>query len=251
MDRTDREFEGRDLGEALREASEALGIAEPELDYKILEQGRRGLFGLGARPMRIRVMPPVGADAEGGPVPKRPKGPGRPKGSRVQKRPSRPAGPPPGPAGPPAAESGPDVQATVARMVELMGLELSVSARSVDGGVAVELGGADRKLLMRKDGELISALQFLLNRMARRAWPGAGRIHLACDGNRERRDDDLVELTREAARQVAKTGKTKRLHPMNAYERRIVHITVREFPELDSRSEGDGFLKRVRVFSRK
>jgi spoIIIJ-associated protein len=143
------------------------------------------------------------------------------------------------------------VQATVERMVELMGLELNVSARSVDGGVTVDLGGADRKLLMKKEGELISALQFLLNRMARRAWPGTGRIHLACDGNRKKRDDDLVELTREVARQVANTGKTKRLHPMNAYERRMVHITVREFPELDSRSEGGGFLKRVRVFSRK
>ena len=104
-------------------------------------------------------------------------------------------------------------------MVELMGLELNVSARDVDAGVAVELGGSDRKLLLHKDGELISALQFLLNRMARRAWPEAGRIHLSCDGDRKRRDEDLVEQAREAAQQVVRTGKTTRLQPMNAYER--------------------------------
>jgi spoIIIJ-associated protein len=115
----------------------------------------------------------------------------------------------------------------------------------------VDLDGADRKLLLRKDGELISALQFLLNRMARRAWPGSGRISLSCDGNRKQRDEELIEKAREMARQVADIGKTRRMQPMNAYERRLVHITVREFPELDSRSEGSGFLKRVRIFRRK
>jgi spoIIIJ-associated protein len=101
---------------------------------------------------------------------------------------------------------------------------------------------------MQKDGELLSALQFLLNRMARRTWPDAGRIRLSCDGHRKRRDDDLVELTREVAQQVGRTGRTKRLHPMNAYERRLVHLTVREFEQLGSRSEGNGHLKRVKIF---
>ena len=49
----EREFEGKDLEEALHTAAEALGIDEPELDYKIIEQGRRGLFGVGARSVRI------------------------------------------------------------------------------------------------------------------------------------------------------------------------------------------------------
>jgi len=234
MERCDREFEGRDLQEALRAAADKLGIAEPELDYKILEQGRRGLFGLGAKAVRIRVMPPVEAVAEAAPAP---------AGS--------PAPQPQEPAPQPRAAGGAAVQAAVRQMVGLMGLELNVAARETDAGIAVELGGADRKLLLQKDGELIAALQFLLNRMARRAFPGVGRIHLSCDGDRKQRDGELVELTREAARQVARTGKTARLHPMNAYERRLVHITVREFPELDSRSEGNGFLKRVRVFRRK
>ena len=54
-----QEFEGADLEDALHKASEALGIDEPELDYEILEQGRRGLFGIGAKSVRIRVMPPI------------------------------------------------------------------------------------------------------------------------------------------------------------------------------------------------
>ena len=45
----EREFEGKDLEEALQAAATRLKIHEPDLDYKILEQGRRGLFGFGAR----------------------------------------------------------------------------------------------------------------------------------------------------------------------------------------------------------
>ena len=86
--------------------------------------------------------------------------------------------------------------------------------------------------------------------MARRAWPDAGRIQLSGRGQRRRRDEALVELTREVAEQVTRTGRTKRLHQMNAYERRLVHITVREYEGLGSRSEGNGHLKRVRVFRR-
>ena len=61
-----REFEGKDLEEALQAASESLGIPEPDLDYQILEQGRRGLMGLGAKNVRIRVMPLVSESAQGG-----------------------------------------------------------------------------------------------------------------------------------------------------------------------------------------
>ena len=72
---------------------------------------------------------------------------------------------------------------------------------------------------------------------------------LTCDGERSaRRDDELVQQTREVAEEVRRTGRAKRLAPMNAYERRLVHLTVREFERLGSRSEGNGHLKRVKVF---
>ena len=54
-------------------------------------------------------------------------------------------------------------------------------------------------------------------------------------------------MVREAAAQVARSGQPRRLHAMNPYERRVVHMTVRELRGLTTVSEGDGFLKRVRV----
>jgi spoIIIJ-associated protein len=259
-----REFEGKDLEEALKAASEGLGIPEPDLDYRILEQGRRGLMGLGAKNVRILVMPPVSHDMEAhrevesvaeatppGNERRRPprrsnRGRGR-RGNRQRGR--RGKRPPAGnkPAGPLTAEAE-EMLATVQKMLELMDLELEVRAEAVDSGVSVHFDGPDRNMLTQKDGELINALQFLLNRMAHRAWPDSGRIHLSSNGERRQRDEELIELAKEVAQQVAGTGEAKRLHPMNAYERRLVHIAVREFTELGSRSEGNGYMKRVKIY---
>jgi spoIIIJ-associated protein len=227
-----KEFEGKDLDEALHLAATSLGIPEPELDYQIIEQGRPGLFGIGAKSVRIRVMPPVrhlpddALDQEPDPDP----------GPQPQDRLS--------------PETVKEVESVVQRMIDLMGLELEVKAEAASSNLTLGLNGPDRKLLRQKDAELLSALQFLLNRMSRRAWPQVGRIQIGTDGQRRRRDDELIELTREVAQQVGSTGKTKRLHQMNSYERRLVHLTIREYEGLGSRSEGNGYLKRVRVFKK-
>ena len=229
-----REFEGASLRDALDRASEALGIAEPELQFEILDPGRRGLFGLGVRSVRIRVEAPEGASGSRKPRP-------RPR----QEERERPAEPAHAREVDPAAMQ--DVAADVQRMLDLMGLELTVEAKVRGGGTSLQLDGPDRRLLLQKDGELLASLQFLLNRMARRAWPGAGRIALDLDGYHNPRDEEVVELAREVAEQVARTGKPKKLQPMNPYERRLVHVTVGEIEGLASHSEGNGFLKRVRI----
>jgi len=274
---TNRDFEGKDLAAALAEASTRLGIAEPDLDYEIVEQGRRGLFGLGARSVQIRVMSPIDAETRAaghgelagqltrGKGRRRRSGSGdgrssvrpsvRPSSRTAKRRPVQaPVAEPeserePAPEAP--QESVDQVQASIEKMVGLLGLELNVSAKGVSGGTEVTLDGPDQELLTDGDAETIGAWQFLLNRMSRRAWPEAGRIHIYCDGHEQTRDEDLFSLAREAAEQVLQDGRTQQLHPMNSYERRLVHLTVRKIRGVDSRSEGNGSLKQVRVFKRR
>jgi len=233
-----REFEGKDLEEALQAASATLGIAEPDLDYRIVEQGRRGLFGLGAKSVRIRVMPPV--DDVQSERPAR-----RSRSRKSAPKPERAAAP-----APPADLR--VLQETAQKMINLAGLSLQVRAQPAGSGsgATLELSGRDQRLLMSKDAELLSALQFLLNRMGRRTWPEVGRVHVTCNsgGSKKTRDEDLVELVREVTQQVSRTGQTKRLHAMNAYERRLVHLTVRECKDVGSRSEGSGYLKKVTIY---
>lgn len=287
----DKIFEGSVLEEALQAAAASTGIAEPDLDYEILEQGRRGLFGIGARSVRIRVMPPLAAINESeeeapprrrsrsrsrgrggrgpksekqpqaqnqGPAQRPAQGKGQGKGKKRSSRRSgrgrsqsgkprsRPAASPPA-----SAEEAAKVQETVGRMLELLPFDLTAKAEPADGGVRVVIDGPEREALGGKDPEFFPAVQFLLNRMSRRTWPDAGRIMLEDDESRENRDQELIELTHEVARQVGRTNKAKQLHEMNAYERRLVHLAVREYDDLGSRSEGSGYLKRVRIYKQK
>lgn len=307
-----REYEGRTLREALDLASTSLGIAEPDLDYEILEQGRRGLFGLGAKAVRIRVMPPLdeGAAGAGGGTPgdgrprrkrrrSRRRGGGRAEGEQAAQpaeeksaepatevadgeegeRPSRRrrrrggrrrggrgrggrSGDKPersrGEGGgsrsrrsrPSTPVEAPDdqvakVHETATEIAKQTGIDVSFHARAVPSGVELDCEGPDTERLGENDAELLGALRFVLNRMGRRSWPDSGRVSINCDGATSEIDEELLELVREVAGQVRESGEPKRLHPMNAYERRLVHIEVRRMPGVLSDSEGDGEIKQV------
>jgi len=234
----DREFEGKDLEEALAKASEALGIVQEDLHYEMLDAGRRGLLGLGVKNVHIRVSPPLDPELpDDEPAPATRIRAAKPKKSAPEKDAVDPVAP--------ALIQ--DVQRTVLAMVEGAELDLEVEGKAQDGGIAVQLKGPDQKLLKSRNAELLSAIQFLLNRMSRRAWPGVKRISVSTNGPSRPRDEELVSMARTVAKQVTKTGKTQRLRPMNAYERRLVHLTVREFGGLSSNSDGKGALKRVRI----
>lgn len=249
-----REFFGNTLEDALDAASQGLEVPVDQIDYDMLDEGRKGVFGLGVRQVRISVVLPESARAEADrPAPDRkPRPPreGRRRPSRSRRRRRNGAPRREERDGPQPTEVSPQhlkIESTLQQMLELMQLEVSARARPSAGSARLDLDGPDRKLLLAKDAQLLGSMQFLLNRMARRAWPETNRVQLHCDGFRNRRDEDLVDLVREVARQVESTGQPKQLDPMNPYERRLVHLTVREFDGLSSRSDGDSFLKRITV----
>jgi len=252
----DREFEGKDLDEALALAATTLGIPQDDLHYEIVEQGRRGLLGLGVKAVRIRVKPPIEvelphdettADPPPPPSPRR-----KPRGARASRKPAASQQPDEQPKKEKAARQVDeqqlrDVEQLVRTMVERMGLELEIEVQLQGSGVNLQITGADQEMLVARNAELLSSIQFLLNRMQRRAWPGVGWIQLSCNGETRPRDEELMVMARKMAEQVASSGKTRKLRPMNAYERRLVHLAVREFGGLTSSSDGNGSLKRVRI----
>jgi len=213
------EFEGRDLEEALAAAAAALGVPQAALSYELLEEGRRGVLGLGARPTRIRVLEPL---------------------------PAGPQAPAPGAAGPSGLAEG--VGDTLQTLLRLARLDLTVRASGTGNSVRLVLQGKDRRLLLQREAELLAALQVVLQRMARRRWPEVGSIQLDCEGGPRRQNDDaLVDRVRVMAEQVLRTGEPGHLGELNPYERRLVHLTVGAYPGLKSISEGEGFLKPMLV----
>jgi spoIIIJ-associated protein len=233
----EREFRGRTLEEAIGEAARFLSVPEEAVHYRLVDEGRLGVLGFGARPVRIAVetadrpptAPAPAANARATLTP-------RVESPRPSSAPTEVEAEPP-----------PALVETVRAILE--GGAFAVAPRIArDGrGWSIVLEGEDEDLFLKRDAELLHAFEFLLHRMARRGWPDAGPVRVRCGAERGGDDGEVAELAREVASVVARTGKPRRLHPMNPYERRIVHVTVREFPGLTSRSEGEGFLKRVTV----
>jgi spoIIIJ-associated protein len=204
-------FGGVCLEDALAAAAAALQLPPGRLRYVVLPPGS------GDSAVRIAVL----LDALRGP------------------RPAPPAG---DEAAPEAASLG----GLLSAIAGAAGAELSVSERREGGRLVLTLGGAGATLFVRDGGRLLRAAELLLQRMADRDQE-APHVVLECAGYREERDAWLTNQARELAAEVLGSGRPREMEPLNAYERRIVHLALSETPGVRSYSVGSGADRRVTI----
>jgi len=121
-------------------------------------------------------------------------------------------------------------------------LEISYRIQRKNGFLFVIFDGEDKQLLLWKDGQLLLALQHVLNKISDE------KVQVDCEFFRKRKEKMIREFALQAAQHVRQTGRNEVLELMNPYERRIVHIAVNQIPGITSESLGEGFLKRVKIF---
>ena len=122
-------------------------------------------------------------------------------------------------------------------------------ARDPDtGGPIVDITGEDSGLLIGRQGETLRALQFLVNTLVRkRMQQESVRVVLDIERYRERRHNSLRELAFRVADRVAQSGKAIPLEPMQAAERRVIHVALAEHPRVTTESSGVGDGRRVTI----
>jgi spoIIIJ-associated protein len=126
------------------------------------------------------------------------------------------------------------------------GVELEITERHEGNRLVLALGGKGASLFVRDGGELLRAAELLLQRMADRD-PEAPHVVVECAGYREERDAWLTGRARELAATVLREGRAHEMEPLNAYERRIVHIALSDQPGVRSVSVGSGSDRRVTI----
>lgn len=135
------------------------------------------------------------------------------------------------------------------QLLELADLEVSADMVLADGRLDVEIEGVDQELLVEDEGQVLLALQHLLPRVM---YGRLGRIvpcHLDSGGYQQRKEERLRGLARRVAEEVVSRGGTRTLRPMNPADRRIVHITLADDPDVETESHGNGYFKRVNISS--
>jgi spoIIIJ-associated protein len=125
-----------------------------------------------------------------------------------------------------------------------------VNTRSIeeDEKIYIEIISDSAGLIIGKRGKTLEALQLLLNIIVNKKGEKWRKVILDIENYRDKREQTLRELAQKVARKVKKTGKSQYLEPMNPFERRVIHMTLQSDPHVETRSEGNGNLKRVRIY---
>ncbi len=137
--------------------------------------------------------------------------------------------------------------AALEQLLELADLEVSAEIVLTDERLEVEIEGVDEELLVEDEGQVLLALQHLLPRVM---YGQLGRIipcRLDSGGYQRKKEERLRGLARRVAEEVVSRGGTRTLRPMNPADRRIVHLTLADDPDVETESQGNGYFKRVSI----
>ncbi len=127
------------------------------------------------------------------------------------------------------------------------GLELRARVDDNESGCFINIEGADSSLLLSEGGELLEALQHILNQVFGRSLPREERIVCDVENFRATREAELRAMARHAADRVRSTGVAFTFGPMNPNERRVIHLALAEEADLQTESVGEGTARRLKV----
>jgi len=210
------EKEGKSVENALEKASNELGVAKEDLVYEVLEETDRSFIGIGmGKKVKIRAMvktPEAVADT---------------------------------------------AKKALSTILEYMGVDAVVEIKDkmlMEYDVIhvyLEIIGDGSGLLIGKHGATLDAFQHLVNKITNRKFSGNCNIHVDTENYRKKREENLTQLAMRLSEKAKKTRKPVSLVPLSAKDRKTVHMALKEDKEIQTKSTGNGLLKRVVIIPSK
>lgn len=270
-----KDFFGKDVASAIREACESLNIAQENLDIEVLDTGSTGIFGLIRKKAHIRVTVQSQEVKE---VEQKPKKKTRPARKKPEKKPvvqeNRPVPPvldkpekrkeEPESNGEDnnltgANESTPEalelsqesldvIRTELEKILELMTCPSTADIEMNGGTVHCKVSGEFEDDLTGQDGRTLDSIQYLLRKIISRKISERVRLTIDVGNYRERRNQELRDRAVDCAALVKENGKTQVIPSLNPSERRIVHVVLQDDTDIRSRSVGEGLFKKVLIY---
>ena len=211
------EVNAKTVEEAIQLALEQLGVSREEVEISVLKEGRLGILGLGAEDAVVRVRPLVPVSRQESDVAETAKG-------------------------------------VLEKLLALMGVAGSVvpqaqpfvdEEQEATASAAFNIEGEDPGILIGRRGQTLACLQYIVRLMVGHQTETWVPIFIDVEGYKQRRYQGLQLLARHMAEQVQAKEAPFTLEPMSAYERRIVHLTLADHPDVITESIGQGEARRV------
>jgi len=216
----------RTVDEAIELGLKELDADRDEAEVEILSRGKAGFLGIGAEVARVRVTRiSAGRNAAGMPA----TGDGETTAAGV-------------------------ATAAVGRILEAANVNVTRTLRAANdpesGGPIIDLAGEDSGLLIGRRGQTLQALQFLVNLIVRKQFEGV-RVVLDVENYRQRREFQLRDMATKVAVRVTQTNRSITLEPMPPADRRIIHTSLTDNPDVSTESTGEGEGRKVTIMPKR
>jgi spoIIIJ-associated protein len=203
------EFEEKTVEEAIASACEKLSMPQEKLEIEIISRESSGIFGIfGAKKARIRVTP---------------------KQAPVES----------------AAQHAKDVLTRILKHIELPTV---VEAESTDDQITLNIISNGSGLLIGKRGKTLQALQYLVSKILQREMGESMSVIVDTENYRFKRESGLSELAQQLSEKVKKARRPFTTGPLNAHDRRVVHLALKDDQDVRTKSKGEGNLRKVVIY---
>ena len=195
-----KNFEGKNVEEAITNACESLGITSDKLEYEVVEEGKSGLLGIGKKNAVIKAREKANAKdiAKG------------------------------------------FLKEVLNSMNLPVSIEVNEEETEDGSTINIEIIGENMGVLIGKRGQTLDSLQYLTSLVVNKESDDKfSRVRLDTENYRERRQQTLENLAKNIAKKVKRIKKPVALEPMNPYERRIIHSALQDDKYCTTRSEGE------------
>ena len=245
---------------AIAEGLAQLGVSQDQVRIEVLDEGSRGLLGIGARDAVVRLTPLAPPPVEPEVISSQEESTSLMEAEESEE--ATEAGDPQPedllPMAEPAPERpGADIVAreVLSDLLNLMGIQATVRIREDEDSptgedappFVLDILGNDLGILIGRRGQTLHALQFMTRLITNREVGGWVRLVVDVEKYKVRREKTLRQLADRLAERVVLTQQPIVLEPMPPHERRIIHITLRDHPIVMTESVGKGNRRKVTI----
>ncbi len=141
---------------------------------------------------------------------------------------------------------------TLEKLLSLLGFPATIDEHKMEDGILLDVKAEDSGRLIGRQGQTLSDLQYITNRLLFQQDQSVPKVTVDVAGYRAQAREALVKKVQEAAEKVRRWGDPVELEPMSAFDRRVVHQTLRDDPDIETQSiEVDGTDKKAMLLRSK
>ena len=204
------EKEGKTVSEAIISGCETLGVSREEVDVEVLDEGSKGVLGIGGKSARVKITVKRTDVSE--------------KGLRAKK----------------------SLESILGFFVSTYSVLLGETSEVIKLDIK---SGDETGLLIGRRGETLKAMEFIVGKIAWRFSENGmeKRISIDVEGYKKRREENIAKMVKEVAKKVRSSGRPITLDSMPASERKIAYITLKNEDGIRIETRGEGEEKRITI----